>query len=232
MPENRTHDNTVGSALVREFPWAASSAILLSLTRDEPGLWFVSLFALVPYLWRLYRVSTRDSVVLGIILATSFIFATGTSELWLRPRTFLLKLFALNISLAILGLAISKARKRFGFNPLLIALLWFPTEYLLIRYAGLPSIFSITSDSPSLLVGFCSLFGVLLGSLVIVLGNSLLLLILRYVERRIFYHKGSLTESDNERYYVFDEVIFDKRWYCFPDVRAPPQSGPSLQVRA
>jgi len=223
MPENRKHGNTTGSSVTRELPWAVSSAILLLVPRVDTEFWYLSVFALVPYLWRLYRVNTRDSIILSVLLATLFIFATGASELWLDPGAFFVKLLALNTSLALFGITLTRVRKRLGFNPLLIALLWFPTEYMLIRYAGLGNIFSITWDSPGLIVGFCSLFGVLLGSLVVVLGNALLLLILSHVGRWICQCQRSLTNSQSRRPDVIDAVALEGRWRYSLDARGPPQ---------
>jgi len=219
-----TGNKEYSADLSTSFLAAAGSAILLSFARVYPVLWFISLFALVPFLWQLCHVSLRGAALLGAMLATFFVCATSVSDLVFAPKIFLFKLLTLNVAFAVFVVTINRVRKALGFNPLFIALLWFPIEYVLIHYAHLGTIFSTSNSGSSLVIGFCSLFGILLGSLAIVLSNSLLLLILRYVGQWILYHKhkGSLTESDNERYYVFNEVIFEKCWFCFPDVRAPP----------
>ncbi len=204
------------------FLCAAGSAILLSFAHVFGELWFISLFALVPFLWRLCHVNLRGAVSLGMMLATFFVCATSVSDLIFAPKVFLLKLLSLNIAFALFALVVHRARKHLGFDPLFIALLWFPMEYVLIHYAHLGAIFSISNSGSSLMIGFCSLFGILLGSLVIVLGNSLLLLILRYVGQWIFSHNEFLIESDNKSYSLFDEVILERRRYYFPDVRDPP----------
>jgi hypothetical protein len=207
------------------FLCAAGSAILLSFAHVFGELWFISLFALVPFLWRLCHVSLRGAIALGMMLATFFICATSVSDLIFAPKIFLLKLLSLNVAFAAFGFAINRARKVFGFDPLFIALLWFPLEYILIHYARLGTIFSISNSGSGLIIGFCSLFGILLGSLAIVLGNSLLLLILRYVRRWILSNKEFLIESDKEAYHPFEELIFERHWYYFPAVRAPPLSA-------
>ena len=204
------------------FLCAASSAIILSFAHVFGELWFISLFALVPFLWRLCHVNLRGAVSLGMMLATFFVCATSVSDLIFAPKIFLLKLLSLNVAFALFGLVINRARKAIGFDPLFIALLWFPIEYALIHYAHLGAIFSISNSGSSLMIGFCSLFGILLGSLAIVLGNSLLLLILRHVGQWILSHEKPLTECDNEFYSLLNEVILERRWYYFPDVRAPP----------
>jgi len=214
--------------LSANFVPAAGSAILLAFAHVHPELWFISLFALVPFLWRLNRVSLKGAISLGVILATTYVFATSTSDLLFAPKTFLFKLFALNVAFALFGLAINRVRRLLGFDPLFIALLWFPIEYVLIHYAHLGAIFLISNSGSSLIIGFYSLFGILLGSLAIVLGNSLFLLILQHVGQWISSCSEFLTGSDNNPRSVFDEVTLERRWYCFPQPRSPPQSGPCL----
>ena len=177
MPLNTEHKEH-NEDLSVSFLCAAGSAILLSFTHVFGELWFVSFFALVPFLWRLRHVNLRGAIWLGMMLATFFVCATSVSDLILAPKIFLLKLFSLNIAFALFGLLINSARKRLGFDPLFVALLWFPMEYLLIRYAGLETVFSVSNSGSSLIIGFCSLFGILAASLAIVLGNCLLLHIL------------------------------------------------------
>ncbi len=219
---NRYEDHNADLSL--SFLCAAGSAILLSFAHVFGELWFISLFALVPFLWRLCHVNLRGAISLGMMLATFFVCATSMSDLIFAPKIFLLKLLSLNIAFALFALAIHRARKAFGFDPLFIALLWFPMEYALIHYAHLGAIFSISNSSSSLTIGFCSLFGILLASLVIVLGNSLILLILRHVRRWILLDKDLLTASDKESYPLIDEVLLERCRYYFPDVRAPPWS--------
>ena len=221
MPLNSRY-NDHSADLSVSFLCAAGSAILLSFAHVYPELWFISLFALVPFLWRLCHVNLRGAVSLGLMLATFFVLATNVSDLIFAPKTFLLKLFSLNVAFALFGFTINRVKKLLGFDPLFIALLWFPMEYALIHYAHLGNIFSISNTGPSLIIGFYSLFGILLGSLVIVLGNSLILLIIRYLGQWIISRRELLTESNKKTYPLFGEIILRRSWYYFPDVRDPP----------
>lgn len=221
MPTNIGHEDH-NADLSLSFLCAAGSAILLSFSHVFGELWFISLFALVPFLWRLCHVNLRGAVSTGMMLATFFVCATSVSDLIFAPKIFLLKLLSLNMAFALFGLVINRARKSLGFDPLFIALLWFPIEYALIQYAHLGAIFSISNSGSSLLIGFCSLFGIMLGSLAIVLANSLLLLIVRYVGQWVLSRKDILTESDEKGHLSLSEVILERTWYYFPDVRAPP----------
>ncbi|HWR83119.1 MAG TPA: hypothetical protein VN285_07440 [Candidatus Deferrimicrobium sp.] len=208
--------------LRRNFLAASGSAILLSLAHVFHDLWFLSLFALVPFLWRLYQVNLRGAITLGLMLATFYVCATSMSDLILAPQTLLLKLVTFNGVIIAFALAVNRGRRIFGFDPVFVALLWFPLEYLLIEYAGLEPFFVISKSGFSLGIGFCTLFGLLLGSLVIVLGNALLLLILRYAGRWLLSRDAYLTGDNDNTYDLLDKVTLKRQWYCFPDVRAPP----------
>ncbi len=215
-------DNDHKAELSLSFLAAAGSAILLSFARVFSELWFISLFALVPFLWRLCHVRLRGALFLGTMLATFFVCATSVSDLIFAPKIFLLKLFSLNIAFALFGLVINRVKKSLGFDPLFIALLWFPMEYVLIHYAGLGNLFSVSNNGSSLIVGFCSLFGILLASLAIVLINSLTLMVIKYVGQRLASDNISLSISDKKTYCLSHEVILERGWYYFSDIRAPP----------
>ncbi len=206
-----------------DFLAAGSSALLLSFAHVYGELWFILLFALVPFLWRLCCVSLTGAASLGIMLATFFVCATSVRDLILTPDIFLLKLFALNAAFVVFALIINRARRHLGFDPLFIALLWLPLEYALIHFAGLGDIFSISNSGCSLVIGFCSLFGILLGSLVVILGNSLLLLIIRYLRQWMLSRTRLSTECNKKARSPVDEILLERRWYYFPDVRAPPR---------
>ncbi|HWR83526.1 MAG TPA: hypothetical protein VN285_09500 [Candidatus Deferrimicrobium sp.] len=199
---------------------AGTSAALLSLAHLWPELWFVSLFALVPFLWRLCKVNFRGAIILGSMLAT--FYGCATDPLCVSPTSFLLKLVAFNVIFVVFSLTIHRARKYIGFDPLFVALLWFPLEYVLIHYAGLETLFSVPESGPSLITGFCTLFGLLLGSLLTVLSNSLFLLIVKYLARWILSGREFITASGNKDYSLYDNVTLARSWYSFADVRAPP----------
>jgi len=185
-------------------------------------LWFIAFFALVPFLSQLCRSSKRDAPATGMMLATIYILATSSGDLLFAPKTFLFKLFALNVAFILFSLAINWVRRLVGFDPVFIALLWFPMEYLLIQYAHLNNIFSISYAGPDLMIGFTSLFGILVGSLVIVLGNSLLLLFVRYFVQWLSSHEKAVTGSDREYYPLSGKVTLETAWYSFPQPRSPP----------
>ncbi len=200
-----------------------SSAVMLAFAHVHPELWFISFFALVPFLWRLCHVNRKGALALGLILATIYVFATSLGDALPAPRAFLFKLLALNTAFAIFGLAINRVKKYLGFDPLFIALLWFPLGYVLFQFAGLRDIFAIPHAGPNLVIGFGSLFGILLWSSVIILGNSLILLFARYAKRQLLGRSKVQPASDRQLYINSDKFFFERRWYSVPNPRAPPR---------
>lgn len=205
------------------FLCAATSAMLMSLGRVRSELWFLSLFALVPFLWRLCHVSPKGAIALGMMLGSFYVCATSVSDLVYSPGLFFIKLLSFKAVLGLFGFVVSGARKRLGFDPVLIALLWFPTEYLLTRYAHLGTIFSISNAGPGLVIGFCSLFGILLVSLVTALWNSLLLAFIRHVGRIVVSRKRCHTPTQQKTHSLSEEAWTETYSCSFPNVRAPPR---------
>ncbi len=214
--------------LLESFLCAGSSALLISVAHLYPELWFVSLFALIPFLWRAIRVSLFESIILGGLLAASYCFVSFRLESWATPGAFLFTLVGLIALFALYGTVVNRIKKYIGFNVIFIAVLWLPLEYALSNYTGLESLFASSPDKTGLPIRIGSLFGMLMISFVIVLVNSLILIILRQVAQVLFSH-GTLSIPDDKRPYPrFKEIILERRWYYFPDVRAPPVCGRTL----
>ncbi len=221
--------------LLESFLCAGSSALLISAGHLYPEFWFVSLFALVPFLWRVVghlpngakrneKPDNKSAVVLGSMLATCYALVAYPTELWTIPDAFLLKLFALNAIFIAYGVGINRLKRHIGFNVIFIAALWLPLEHTLSHFAGPESLFASSPDKAGLpvLVRIGSLFGLLMISFVIVLVNSLILAVLRQLAQ-VLLSRGALPILDDKRPYPpFKEILLERRWYYFPDVRAPP----------
>ena len=209
---------------LEDFVCAGSSALLISLAHLYPELWFVSFLALIPFLWRATRVSPFESVVLGALLATSYLFTTVPVASLAAPGTFLSKLLALSALFSFYAIAVNRMAKHVGFNAVFIAVLWLPFEYSLRNYTGLGSIFTFPATDSTLLVRIGSLLGMLVVSFLIVLINSLILILLKHVAQAARSHATFQAKDPKRPYPPFTQILFQKRWYYFPDPRAPPLS--------
>ncbi|MDH3889551.1 MAG: hypothetical protein OEV49_00580 [candidate division Zixibacteria bacterium] len=201
---------------------AGSSALMLAFAHVHAELWFLALFALVPFLWRLGSIDRRQAPLLGMMLATIYLVATSAGRLPVAPLVFLSELAALNTAFAVFGFAINRLSVRMGFNPVLIALIWFPLGLLLAQVVNLGDLLLIEQAGPELLLGFGSLAGILLWSSIFVLFNGLILLLARYFKRQLF-RRPSVRRAVLRRIYIPAQVLpLSVRWAIIPSRRAPP----------
>jgi apolipoprotein N-acyltransferase len=207
---------------VRLFLAAGSSAFFLSLVHLHLEFWFLSLFALVPYLWRLKGAGLIDSAALGLILAACLSSVVFVEDLRAAPEAFLFKLLVLSFILSLFGIIVNRIKKHLGYCPVFIAALWLPLEYCLIRYTGAGILLDLRAADSGWLARIASLFGLLGVSFFIVLVNSVSVLIIEYVGRKIFSTLNSRFRLGSVSFPVFESISSSKRWNCLPDLRAPP----------
>ncbi|MFC1476219.1 hypothetical protein ACFLQW_04380 [Candidatus Zixiibacteriota bacterium] len=215
-------DQDIRIKFLRDFLCAGSSALLISVAHFYPEYWFVSLFALVPFLWRAACVGLLESIVLGGILATSYCFVTAPIALWLIPSSYVLKLLALNVLFALYAVAVNRLSRHIGFNAICMALLWLPLEFMLSHYTHLGSIFAFSETDSTLLIRVGSLFGILMVSFVVVLINSLILIFLGCVVRELAGHSDYPHNNNLISYPPFRYILRGRNWFYFPDRRSPP----------
>jgi hypothetical protein len=201
---------------------AGASALLLSIAHLRPQFWFISFFALLPFLWRLRRLNAGRAVTLGITLAVFFVLGNCADDLIGAPKTFLVKLLSFGVAFGFFAYIVRRATRKLGFDPLFVALVWLPIEFVLIRFAGLESIFTIADSGSPFIVRFCALFGVLLGSLVVLWSNSFLLLIIQRVGDRMPSRSRAPVEILQPAFASVTKEVSEGGSYSLPHVRAPP----------
>lgn len=217
----RSSTGDVWYCLAESFLYAGSSAIMLSISRIYPELWFISLFALVPFLWRAVDTTLTGSVGLGVLLASSYCLATipiGHDNI----LGVLSRLAVLNILLVLYAVSVNRASKFVGFNAVLIALLWLPVEHLLGNYAGLSLSHALSESDSSLIIRLGSLFGMLIVSFAIVLLNSLLLIAIESIADSSRSSRFLGTEPDEIALLALEEDIPPRFWRSNPVPRGPP----------
>ncbi len=202
---------------------AGISALLLSIAHFQPLLWFISLFALVPYLWKLKRIDLQGSIILGATFAICFSFVAFIDELLLSPAAFGFKVLVLIIIFSVFGIAVSRTSKHICCYPIFIAALWIPLEYFLIHYAGIEEIFNSRSIGPNWLIRMGSLFGLLTISFIIMLINSAILLLIERARRIRFSVIGLIFSNTGILFRRFENIGLTKRRYYLPNLRAPPR---------
>jgi apolipoprotein N-acyltransferase len=207
---------------LESFLCAGTSALLIVAAHLYPALWWLSLVALAPFLWRAVKVRLSESIILGGLLASAYCFVAFPIGSWATAGAPVFKLLELVILLALYSFAVNRIGKRIGFNAIFISALWLPLEYALSCYAGFGSIFTFSITDSSLGYRIASLFGLLMLSFMVVLVNSLVLMILKHAVQVLLSKSPLIIKADKKTYPPFREILLPTRWFSFPDMRAPP----------
>lgn len=213
-------------AFAENFLFPGSSALLLLVANLFPHYWYISFFALIPFLYRIIKLGALGSLQLGLVFGFSFFAIYKLSDFFAAPLLTGLTAALGAVLFALFGWAAARAKEKFGFNPLFIALLWVGLELCLLKLgvfsvgAGSPRPFLI--ETPAYFHGLSVLFGFLAVSFVIVLVNSLLVFA---IEKTV-----SLAKARGPGVWVNESVwdlapipgLFAQKVYFTPQTRGPP----------
>jgi len=220
--QKRNNKNDLILRFMLYFLCAGSSALLLSIAHQYPVVWFISMFALVPFLWRVINGNISGSIILSVIFASCYMLIAYPDEIVISPSAFLIKFIFLNFIFSVFGISVNRISRHFGFNPVFIAALWLPLEYILIHYAGFETIFTFTGSGSGFVLRLASLFGFLIVSFCIILINSIILMFLEHVYFKGF-SSGKFRFSKERFFYLRSENNFPLRnWNYTLNPRAPP----------
>ncbi len=219
----QTHVSRIGILrLAESYLCAGSSALLLYVAQRHPEFWYVSLFALVPFLWRAVRVKVGESILLAGLLTLAYCFVTMPPELPVISRAFFAQLISLGTALALFGVLVNRVSKHLGPNAVIIAVLWLPLDYALSQFGHLNSILTPVLPDSGFVVRFGSLFGMLVASSVVVLINVLLLHLLERVIQSLRARPSVKSKSPRKYSPSFNYILPRKRLLLTPHRRGPP----------
>ncbi len=158
------------------FLYAGASALFLLLAHVS-NCWYLSFVALIPFLYKSNRSSEAAGMRLGFFLGISFLTVAGIDTLVVTPWMALLRISLGTALFSLFGWTLARVRRRWGFQPILVALLWVALEAGLMHAGIGDGLFSETELSLSVPMwhSIATLFGCLIVALIIVLINSLLL---------------------------------------------------------
>jgi hypothetical protein len=239
------------------FIFAGTSALLLLIANFFPGYWYFSFFALTPFLYRTIKATPKESLRLGFLFGLSFFsvsefgsigFVGAIPRLWRDASHELPLLISGTLLFALFGWAVGWARKRWGFAPSIVALLWVGLEIGLVKLGmnqngsdlgfthnlgfGIGGFFGKAELSHPLLHALTGLFGFITVSAVIVLLNSLLVLaIIKTLELK---RPRGKTIQEKKRIWDFSSTpgLFAQKVYLVPEGRAPPYIIRILECQA
>lgn len=205
------------------FIFAGSSALLLLIVNLFPDYWYVSFFALTPFLFRIIKATPGESLRLGLLFGLSFFTVSVIDSPVNSPLLpSILKLLCGTGLFALFGWTVGWAHHRWGFNPSIVALLWVGLEIGLVKLGLVRGLLGEAEFSHPFFASLVTLFGFLTVSAIIVLLNSLLvLLIVRTLE--VTRPRGKTIQEDERIWDLFSTPgFFAQKVYLVPQSRAPP----------
>jgi uncharacterized membrane protein len=212
------------------FIFAGSSAFLLHVANLFPEYWYVSFFALTPFLFRIInatcgegsRTRPRESLRLGFLFGLSFFAVSAIDSQTNYPLPSLLKLLSGTGLFALFGWTIGWASRRWRFNPFFVAVLWVGLEMGLVKLGFIRGVLGEAEFSHPFFGGMVALFGFLTVSAIIVLLNSLLVLVILKT-LAIKRPRGKTVQEDERTWGVLSTPgFFPRKIYLVPQSRAPP----------
>jgi hypothetical protein len=238
------HHNNGGQAKpplvtwAESFIFAGSSALFLHLVNLFPEYWYVSFFALTPFLFRIIkatcgerlvlseaegsRTMPRESLRLGFLFGLSFFAVSVIDSQMNYPLPPLLKLLSGTGLFALFGWIVGWASHRWRFNPFIVALLWVGLEMGLVKLGFIKGLLGQGEFSHPFFGGLVALFGFLSVSAIIVLLNSLLVLVILKT-LAIKRPRGKTVQEDERTWGLLSTPgFFPKKIYLVPEGRAPP----------
>lgn len=208
---------------MEDFIPAGSSAALLLIVNLYPDYWFLAFISLVPFIHRFTGTSLAGAIRLGFLFGLAYFGAYGLNTIFVAVPAIMGKIILGTAMFTLLGAGIGLIRRRIGFNPILIALVWAFTEYILIKLGITVSLFGKIEATLPVFHTLSTLFGLVIVSFIIVLVNSIIFLAVRKVARvtaggRKFLSTKCLKSWDLRLEWQLPGRLF----YFIPEVRGPP----------
>jgi hypothetical protein len=204
------------------FIFAGGSAFLLLLATLFPDYWYVSFFALTPFLYRIMKARPRECLRLGFIFGLSFFGLSVVDSLITSPLPSVLKLLSGTALFALFAWTLGWTRQRWGFNPFILVFLWVGLEMGLVKLGFVGGLLGEAEFSQPFLHGLVVLFGFLTISAIIVLFNSLLALAIVKTLRVTRPRRRTVQEDARILDLFSTSGLFAQRVYLVPESRAPP----------
>jgi hypothetical protein len=210
------------AAWAESFLFAGGSALLLLSANLLVDYWYLSFFALTPFLYKIIKASPGESLRLGFLLGLSFFGASFYHAPAVSAFGSLFRLIFGTVLCALFAWSVGKARQRWGFNPSMVALLWVGLQMALIKFGYAGGLLGNAGFSQPFLQSLIGLFGFLAASALVVFFNSLLVLaIVNAIQARRAWGKKPETPKQVWNHLVAAHPLTE-RVYIIPEERAPP----------
>jgi hypothetical protein len=205
-----------------DYIFAGSSAFLLLVANLFPDYWFVSFFALMPFVYRILEATLSESLRLGFLFGLLFFGGLVVDSLMISPLLSVFRLLCGTVLFTLFAWTLGWSRERWGFNPFILVLLWVGLGMGLVRFGFVGELLGEAGFSHPFFGGLVVLFNSLAISAIIVLFNSLLVLAVVNT-LQVTRPKGRTVQEEGRILELFSiSELFPQRVHLVPESRAPP----------
>ncbi|UCC79705.1 MAG: hypothetical protein JSW64_15820 [Candidatus Zixiibacteriota bacterium] len=221
MKQKMDHNDSLLQFLMH-FIFAGSSALILSIAYIYTDFWFIYIFALLPFLYRVINTDFKGSLACGLFLALSIGFVISTGEVISAPVSYACNLIFLCFTFIAFSIVINRLKKYVGLGFLLFAALCIPLEYFHKSYFEFNTVFASLKNDAGFVFRVSSLTGFIFVSFILIAISSLLLFLIDILYRSSFYGRFYPLDEESREYRHANDRAFLKHWKCLPCLRAPP----------
>jgi len=221
--KRKTDYNDSLSWFLMHFIFAGSSALIISIAYIFTDYWFVYVFALLPFLYRVINTDLKGSLISGVFLALSFVFVVFSSRFISSPAVFAVRILLLCLTFAAFSVVINRLKKYFALSFLLFVILCYPLEYFHKSYFEFNSVIASLKNDVGFAFRAASLLSIIFISFVLIAINSLLLFLIDVICRLAPSRRFFWPINKSLLYRWADDRTFLKQWKCLPCLRAPPR---------
>jgi apolipoprotein N-acyltransferase len=205
-----------------DFIFAGTSAVLLLIANLFSSYWYFCFLALLPLIYRISRASLISSIRLGFLFGFSFSCILAINPLIISPLATALKIIPAVLVFTLFAGSVGWIRLRYGFNPVLVAVLWAGFEFGLVNLGFYEGLFGQAKFSLPVFSAISTIFGFIIISFIIVLANSLIILAIEKVVSFIKESDTTLRPEALDWYIGGPCRAPGENLYLIPESRAPP----------
>ncbi|MFH2049027.1 MAG: hypothetical protein ABIJ12_06245 [bacterium] len=204
------------------FLYAGSTVLLLLISQLYSDFRFLSFFALIPLLVKVFKCKMFEAVLLGILFGFIY-FTINSLQITDHNLIHIIIMIVFGILLSIcFTCSVFLTREKFGLNPFMISILWIVFEFILIKLGFINSLLGEENITQGYFYGISVFFGFLIISLIIVFLNILIIFAIDIV---LCWAKSRRAEmpSSGRIWNLYTNVgFFADNYYLKPDSRGPP----------
>lgn len=226
---------SAGQRWAHSFLFSGLSALLLVIAAAHPGLIILPCLALIPFFHGLLlepdgNHRQTESLRLGFLLGLSYFGVTLADSFAVSPTAAHLKLAGGTALFALFGWAAGQSRRRWGFNPFVLATLWILVELAFIKLGLIGDLLNTealigpSAHGPigTFLYKTTAPFGILTLSFVIVLLNSVFALTLVVLVTLATARGMALPEREETRDLFLTPGLLAPTYQLCSEQRGPP----------